>query len=254
MTGAAGVVGSLLRPLLRSRFSHLLLTDLREVADLAGNESFRRGDIGDPAFVEEVVAGADGVIHLAGKVGPNFTFDEVLGPNIAGTSHVLAAAARHGARVVYASSHHAVGFHDRGAALDHRTAPRPDSFYGLSKAFGESAASYYADRHGLGVLVIRIGYVGDVVPDERRLHLWISPRDLAQLIEIGLRLEGAGCETVYGVSDCPAAFFDNSNAARLGYRPLDRAADNLASPDILNAVPDPATPAGRCVGGHFTVA
>lgn len=254
VTGAAGAVGSMLRPLLVKRFERVFLCDLTEIpeADLALNESFEVGNICDPGFVTRLASQVDGIVHLAGMVGPDYTFDEVLGPNISGSHHVFAAAQTAGvSHVVYASSHHAVGFFRRGDKIDASTAPRPDSFYGLSKAFGESAGSYFADKFGLNVLAIRIGYVGDQAIDERRLHTWISPRDLAQLIEIGLTTPDLGFEIVYGVSDNPDPFFDNSNATRLGYRPQDRAADHLADPSLLSQKPDTSTAEGTFVGGHF---
>lgn len=252
LTGAAGIVGTALRPLLAQRYEHLLSTDQNPVQDLAENEESVLGDIGDLSFVQELANGVDGIIHLAGMVGPDYTFDEVLGPNIVGTHNVLTAARfAKISHVAYASSHHAVGYFKRDDLVDHRTAPRPDSQYGLSKAYGESAGSFFADKYGLNVMAIRIGFVGDEVIDERRLHTWISPRDLAQLIHIGLSKKDLGFELVYGVSDVEAPFFDNSNALRLGYLPIDRAIDHLADQSILSTKPNPNSPEGVYVGGHF---
>lgn len=251
LTGAAGIVGTLLRPLLRDRYQSLVLTDLVSLDDLAANETFVQGDIADSEFVTSITGGVDAVIHLAGCVGPDFSFDEVLTANMIGTHNVFAACREHKVtRVVYASSHHAVGFYRRDDQIDETVPHRPDSQYGLSKAFGESVARYYADKFAIDVLAIRIGFSAEQVIDERRLHTWISPRDLMQLIEIGLSKPNLGFEMVYGVSDNPDPFFDNSNAHRLGYRPQDRAVDHLASPDILNLRPE-ATIEGTTVGGPF---
>ncbi|MEM7012176.1 MAG: NAD(P)-dependent oxidoreductase, partial [Verrucomicrobiota bacterium] len=174
-------------------------------------------------------------------------FNDVLGPNIVGTWNVFAAAKAAGvSNVVYASSHHAVGFLKRGARIDETTIPRPDSCYGLSKSFGEEIGSYFVDKFGLNVLAIRIGFVGPAPIDERRLHTWISPRDLAQLVDIGLRTPELGYEIVYGVSDNPDPFFDNSNAVRLGFLPIDRAVDAVTDPAILEAPPE-----GEFIGGPF---
>lgn len=247
LTGAAGIVGALLRPLLADRYPSMLLSDINEITDLAANESFEQGDITDLEFVDALARRVDAVIHLAGKVGPGFTYDEVLGPNIVGTHNVFAAAKEAGIKqIINASSHHAVGFYRRGDHLDHQTAPRPDSNYGLSKAFGEASASCFADKFAMNILSIRIGFVGEKVIDERRLHTWISPRDLAQLIHIGLTHPELGHQVVYGVSDNPDPFFDNSNATRFGYTPQDRALDHLADPDIPNH-----EPTDQYIGGHF---
>ncbi len=255
LTGAAGIVGTALRPILAREFRQVVLTDVEKISDLAPNECFRQGDIADLDFVKKIANGADGIVHLAGKVGAQFTFDDVLGPNIAGTHHVFETARQCGiSHVVSASSHHAVGFIQRGAPIDHTTAHRPDTEYGLSKAFGESAAAYFADKFGLNVLSIRIGYVGPDIPDERRLHTWISAHDLAQLIEIGLTTPNLGHEIVYGVSQVDEPFFDNSNAFRLGYQPQDRARDAVADPSILEIAPNLDTIEEGVVGGGFAAA
>jgi uronate dehydrogenase len=249
LTGAAGIVGNALRPLLAKEYSSILLTDIVDIQELAGNETFVAGDITDFGFVKKITEGVSGIIHLAAMVG-HYSFDEVLRPNFVGTYNIYESARLSSARprVIFASSHHAVGFFKRGEAeINHLMAPRPDSFYGLSKAYGESLASLYADKFGVKSLSIRIGYVGENVPDERRLHTWISARDLTQLIKIGLQLPDLHHEIVYGVSRVPDPFFDNTNAFRLGYMPADHSANHLYSLDILKMQPEPDS----YIGGSF---
>ncbi|MEM9017706.1 MAG: NAD-dependent epimerase/dehydratase family protein, partial [Verrucomicrobiota bacterium] len=181
------------------------------------------------------------------------TFEETLAANIIGTHNVFEAAVRGGVeRIVYASSHHAVGFTPRGACpIDHRKFPRPDGEYGLSKAYGEAAAAYYVDNFARRILTIRIGYVGEEVITERRLHTWSSPRDLEQLIHIGLTHPDLHHEIVYGASQAESPFFDNSNAFRLGYKPRDRAIDHVRKNEILTEIPDLETISGGVIGGGF---
>jgi uronate dehydrogenase len=57
--------------------------------------------------------------------------------------------------------------------------------------------------------------------DKRRLSIWISPRDLAQLVRIGVDHPDIRFEIVYGVSGNRRSWYDNANAQRLGYRPQD---------------------------------
>lgn len=255
LTGAAGIVGTALRPLLSQRYAHVVLTDISHITDIAKNESFVKGDIANLEFVKSLAERVDGIVHLAGMVGPDYSWDAVLQPNIVGTFNVYeAATAGKVKNVVYASSHHSVGFLRRGETIDETTAPRPDSFYGVSKAFGESLGVFFTDKFGLNVLAIRIGFVSDQVNDERRVHTWISARDLAQLVEIGLETEDLGYELVYGISDNPDPFFDNSNATRLGYRPKDNAENVVADPSILDQSPDQQTVEGAVVGGRFAAA
>jgi uronate dehydrogenase len=237
LTGAAGIVGNALRPILRTRHDCVLLTDITEIRDLATNERFHQADLQDLGCLEKLCGQVDAIIHLGGMVGAHYRFE---------------AAVRQGVRrVIFASSHHVIGFAPRGSFLDHRTAPRPNGEYALSKAFGEAAASYYADNFGLEILSIRIGYIGDDISKERRLHTWVSARDLAQLIHIGLTHPDIRHEIVYGVSEVPAAFFDNQNATRLGYVPQDRSIDHMKSPDLLQYQPDLTTIEEGVVGGGF---
>jgi uronate dehydrogenase len=234
------------------RYDHVVLSDISPIYDLSPHETFVQLDVSDAQATLAEIRGVNGIVHLAGLVGPDFRFREVLEPNIVGTYHVLEAARANGiSQVVVASSHHAVGFYGRADRIDHLAAPRPDSFYGVSKACGEALARYYADKHGLNVLTIRIGFVGKQAIDERRVHTWISPRDLAQLIDIGLNRPDLGYELVYGVSRNPGPFFDNTNAQRLGYRPQDCAEDHVVDPALLSESVNPDLPEQRCVGGHF---
>jgi len=80
LTGAAGIVGKALRPILAEKYPGIVLTDLVEITDLSSNESFVQGDITDLSFVKKLVEGISGVVHLAAMVG-HYSFDEVLGPN-----------------------------------------------------------------------------------------------------------------------------------------------------------------------------
>ena len=102
---------------------------------------------------------------------------------------------------------------------------RPDSRYGVSKAFGEALGALYADKHGLKVTCIRIGNVNDKPVDKRRLSIWLKPEDLVQLVRIGLEHPNIRFEIFYGVSDNKTTWWDNTNAERFGYRPQGRAED-----------------------------
>jgi uronate dehydrogenase len=126
---------------------------------------------------------------------------------------------------------------------------RPDSRYGLTKAFGEQVGAMFADKYGLRVLCIRIGFVEDRPIDARRLAIWSSWRDLAQLVRIGMQHPDLRYAVVYGVSDNTRSFFDNDTAFRLGYRPQDNAEDFSAR--VLAEAPaeDPAQVGTQVMGG-----
>jgi uronate dehydrogenase len=126
-------------------------------------------------------------------------------------------------RVIFASSNHAIGFYPRKKKIRTDVTVRPDSRYGVSKAFGEALGSLYSDKHGLAVTCLRIGNVGPVPLDVRRLSIWISPEDLVQLFQIGLEHPDLRFEIFYGASDNEASWWDKSRAQRLGYRPTGKA-------------------------------
>ena len=87
--------------------------------------------------------------------------------------------------------------------------------------FGEALGSLYADKYGMEMFMMRIGNVNPMPIDKRRLSIWFSPRDLAQLVSIGIDQPDIKFEIVYGISGNKRAWYDNSNAERLGYRPQD---------------------------------
>lgn len=224
ITGAAGDVGTHLRRELAGRY-RLRLSDRKPITDLAAGEEFMRADIAAMDEVSPITRGVDAIIHLGGfsVEGP---WDAILQANIIGLYNVFEAARVAGVkRVLFATSNHAVGFYRRAETIDHRVYPKPDSRYGVSKVFGEAMGSLYADKYGMEVLNIRIGNVNPRPVDKRRLSIWISPRDLAQLVSIGIDHPDVRFEIVYGISGNRRAWYDNANAKRLGYRPQDDSED-----------------------------
>ena len=131
---------------------------------------------------------------------------------------------------------------------------RPDSRYGVSKAFGEALAAMYADKHGIGSLCVRIGNVDDRPVDKRRLSIWVSPEDLTQLFRIGLEHPDLHYEIVYGSSDNERSFWDNSNAYRLGYKPTGKSEDWVEQAMAADAELTPDPLADRYQGGGFASA
>ena len=254
ITGAGGGIGRSLRETLRGVYPVLRLSDRAKLAPARDGEEVDQTDIADMAQVERMVAGVDGIVHLGGISGEN-SWEKILEGNIIGLYNVFEAARRARVkRIVMATSNHAVGFYPRSQTIDHRVVPRPDSRYGVSKAFSEALASLYADKHGIGFLCTRIGNFGPKPIDSRRLAIWISPRDYTQLARIGLEHKDIRFEIVYGVSGNRRSWYDNSNAYRLGYKPDDDSEPDAA--EILAAeAGQPKDPvAERYQGGTFCAA
>ena len=252
ITGAAGDVGGHLRRELAGRYA-LRLSDIRPVDDLADGEEFIRGDCASLRDMLKVTKGVDAIVHLGG-FSVEGDWDTILRANIVGTHNVFEAARRNGVRrMVFATSNHAVGFYDRDETIDHRVYPRPDSRYGVSKVFGEALGSLYADKYGMEVVCMRIGNVNPKPMDKRRLSIWLSPRDLAQLVSIAIDRPGIRFEIVYGVSGNRRSWYDNANAERLGYAPQDDS-EPYAEEVLKNEKPgaDPRTE--KYQGGTFVLA
>ena len=251
ITGASGGVGTFLRRELAGKY-RLRLSDIRPVETPAPGETFVPGDIASLDDMLRATEGADAFVHLGGYSveGP---WDDILQANIIGCYNAFEAARRHGVkRILFATSNHAVGFYRRDETIDHRVYPKPDGRYGVSKAFGEALGSLYADKYGLEVFCMRIGNVAERPIDKRRLSIWLSPRDLAQLVTIGIEHPGIRFEIVYGVSGNRRSWYDNSNAARLGYRPQDDA-ETFAEEVLARETPgDPR--AETYQGGAFVCA
>jgi uronate dehydrogenase len=221
VTGAAGRIGSFLRPELAGKYK-LRLSDITPIRDLNPGETFVRADISKLSDALRITRGVDAVVHFGGQSGEH-DWEHILSANIIGFYNTLEAARRNGVkRFLVATSNHAVGFYRCDQTIDHRVYPKPDSRYGVSKVFNEALASLYADRYGMEMFCMRIGNVNRAPIDRRRLAIWISARDMAQLVTIGLETPKLHFEIVYGISDNARAWFDNTNARRLGYRPQDK--------------------------------
>jgi uronate dehydrogenase len=247
MTGAAGRIGTFLRPELAGKY-RLRLSDIKPIRDLRPGETFVRADISKLSDMLRVTKGVDAVVHFGGQSGEH-DWDHILSANIIGFYNALEAARRNGVkRFLVATSNHAVGFYRCDQTIDHRVYPKPDSRYGVSKVFNEALASLYADRYGMQMFCMRIGNVNHAPIDRRRLAIWISGRDMAQLVTIGIEQPDLHFEIVYGISDNARAWFDNSNAQRLGYRPQDRS--EAHAEEILKREGPPGTsPADIYQGG-----
>jgi uronate dehydrogenase len=251
ITGASGDVGAHLRRELAGRY-RLRLSDKRPLKPGKG-ERFMRADIARMADALRITRGVDAIVHLGGYSveGP---WPAILQANIVGCYNVFEAARRNGVkRILFPTSNHAVGFYRRDETIDHRVYPKPDSRYGVSKVFGEALGSLYADKYGMEVFMMRIGNVNPKPIDKRRLSLWLSPGDLAQLVTIGIEHPGIRFEIVYGISGNRRAWYDNSNATRLGYRPQDDAED--FADEVLAGEPPVTDPIAEAhQGGVFCTA
>jgi uronate dehydrogenase len=224
LTGASGRIGRCLRFALRDDY-RLVLFNRSAIIDLGPTETLVRGDTADAAAVERAARGADAIVDMAGVSDVQSFREKLLPTNILGTYNVFEAARLAGARrVVYASTHHVVGYYPAGQPLDETFPVRPDSMYGATKCFAEAMGRLYAEKAGVQVVCLRIGFFGDRPQEERHLAVWISPGDMARLARCAVEAPGVQFEIVYGVSNNTRRWWDLSRARQvLGYEPQDDA-------------------------------
>lgn len=252
LTGAAGGLGTLMRGLLPAYGYELRLLDL---APIDGEPDAISADLADREALREAVRGVDAVIHLAG-ISLESSFRKILRANIEGTYNLYEAAREEGVRrIVSASSNHAIGYTPRPLPGDPLipvgTPHRPDTFYGLSKAFGEDLAQLYWDRHAVETVSVRIGSCFPEPTSVRMLSVWMSPADAARLFHAALTAEDVGHTVVYGSSANTRLWWDLTTARALGYAPEDDSEPYAAKLVAEQGELDPDNPAHAGVGGHF---
>lgn len=194
--------------------------------------------------------GVDCVIHLAG-IPTEAPWDELLPANYVSTYNVFEAARRAGTRrIIFASSNHAVGYHDVSETLDRNAEPRPDGLYGVAKVFGEALGRLYTDRHGMEVCSLRIGSFRERPLNQRELATWISPRDMAQLIRRCVDAPAFRYFAAYGVSANRRRRWTNGDLdVWLGYAPQDDA--EVYASGLSGSEYQEGTIGGRFHGGPY---
>ena len=248
VTGLAGQIGGIIRDRLSDRYE---ISGL----DLSLVEGFPTVvcDLADLEGIKPAFEGIDTVVHMGADPNHRGSWESMLHNNIIGTRNVYEAARVAGVRrVVFASSNHAVGYYPMKqdpyhaiyeGRLDEVRRPfpmltsedlRPDGYYGVSKAFGESLGSYFHDAYGLSVICLRIGWV--MTPDDptfspASLSLWLSHRDAAQLVQKSIDApRSVGYTIVHGMSKNSLRIWDIESAKEIiGFDPEDDAGEEWTS-------------------------
>jgi len=234
ITGINGNIGTILRNALQD--THAVFGMDRE-GDFS--ERVLSADVSDYKQIATVIqkfSPLDAIVHLAGNPDPSASWEDVLSANIIGTRNIFESAREFGVRrVVFASSNHVTGAYEGFDPKYLHTQPdppkispqdpiRPDSDYGVSKAFGEAVARYYCSRWGIEAICLRIGAVlvdDDPTRDEHNRKIWLSHHDLVQLVEKSLTANVV-FGIYYGISNNKGAFWDITNARiELGFEPVD---------------------------------
>jgi dTDP-glucose 4,6-dehydratase len=168
VTGGAGFIGSnYVRFVLRETDDEVVVYDaltyagnlstLRDVDD-DPRYSFVKGDICDPATLEEAMAGVDAVVHFAAESHVDRSIvgsDDFVNTNCFGTNIVMDTARRlEIGRVVHIGTDEVYGSVEVGSSTE-ADPLEPRSPYSASKAGSDLIALSYHHTHGLPVTVTR---------------------------------------------------------------------------------------------------
>lgn len=251
LTGAAGNLGQELRPRLKAYCDTLRLSHRRDIGPAAEGEEIVIASLENAEDMLNLLDGVDAVIHMGG-VSTEQPWEPILAGNIVGMVNLYEAARKQGVkRIIFASSNHVTGFYRQDEVIDTRMPPKPDGFYGLSKAFGEDLAQLYWDRWGIETVSLRIGSSYAYPKDRRMLSTWLSFDDLERAIVAGLTAPIVGHTIVYGVSDNQSRWWDNRHAQHLGFRPQDSSDKFRAEVEARQPVIDRHDPVALYQGGGF---
>ncbi len=218
ITGAAGRIGSTIAKNLNERYE---VRGLDRVPMPALKDSIV-GDIADYATVAKAAAGMDAIIHLGANPSGGSPWDEILSSNIIGTYNTFEAAHQNGVRrLAYASRAGLLGPYPQDEQRTMEMLPRPESYYSVSKVFGENLGYMYSARHNMEVVCVRIGnFNSDRDQPEHPHHL--SHGDCVRVFERAIIHPGVKYEVVFGVSDSDWPLYDLEHGRQaIGYEPGD---------------------------------
>ncbi|KNH27677.1 epimerase [Pseudomonas syringae] len=229
LTGACGRIGRTFFEASQERYTFVLTDRIEPDFNVDAPHRFVRQDLSDLTAISEVLKGIDVIVHLAGIPHATASFDELLPNNILATTYLFEAAVAAGCkRLVFASSAQTI----EGYPVDRQITPgmqvMPANLYGVSKCYGEALCAFYAAKHNLSSIAIRIGAFE--FPDRheltnaRDLSAWLSPRDAVQLLQLSVEVKGVQHLIAHGISNNRFKRLDLSETTRvLGYRPVDDA-------------------------------
>ena len=219
ITGAASAIGSTLVKGMKDRYS-LRGLDRVPMPDL---EDAIVGDVADFETMLKATKDMDAVIHLAGVPSGGAPWEEVLRNNIIGTYNVFEAARKNGVlRIAFASRAGLLGPYPKSIMRTIDMMPLPQSYYSISKVFGENLGYMYASRFDMEFVAVRIGNFKRDRPLPEHPHQ-LSHADAVQVFEQAVTHPGVKFEIVFGVSDSTWQLYDIEHGQKvIGYHPHDK--------------------------------
>ena len=156
-------------------------------------------------------------------------------------------------RIIFASSIHSVGMYRVNEVINHKVMHKPDTFYGLSKCFGENLAQMYWDKCGIECLIIRILSCAKVT-SKRSLSTWLSYDDLIRIVIQSTKIKKLGFEIIYGVSNNKRLNVDNTNATRKLKINIKDNAEKFLNKLVQKLDIKKDKPGDKYLGGPFSIA
>lgn len=232
ITGAKGNLGEKIRQYLEAKGNYDLILMSRNPR---GDPKVIQADLSlyDESWAK-YFSGVDAIVHMAADPNPSASWESLQKLNMDLLFNVYeAAVAKRAKRVIFASSNHTMGgYKDEAVILTPDLAPKPGNPYGATKLIGERLGKSFAERHGLSVICLRIGWTqrgenrpGDHMGDWGR-KMWLSDRDYCQVVEKAILVENVQFAVLNAMSNNTGMKWDLSETRRiLGYEPQDDAYD-----------------------------
>ena len=219
ITGAAGQVGRVLARGLRGR-CEVRGMDRAEMPELSDTVV---APLGDFEACLRATRDVDAVVHLGGTPSGGSPWEEVWSSNFVGTWHIMEAVRRNRVpRVAYASRAGILSPYPKGLRRTVDLFPRPESYYTISKIFGEGLGHTWAWRHGTRFVGVRIGNFS-LERDQPAHPHQLGHEDAVRVFEAALTHTGSTYEIVFGVSDSDWPLYDVDHGRRaIGYEPAQR--------------------------------
>jgi len=263
ITGAAGTCGSVLKDLNYDK----KFFDMKECPESFRDEYYILGNISDLELIKKEIQDCNVLIHLAAAdyypdfdMGSSDDWDNYIMNNITYLKNLYEIAVQAGvSNIIFASTHRVMGLYEKshapniyklnhGIKIDHKKEPRPDSFYAVTKLFGENLGRFLVEEKGISYTSLRIGSVREEGFDHpyayaeygfqqnlwsresqeyknqvnRLKGLWQSRRDFLQMIDLLIKSDSEEYNTFYGLSNNDRRWFDIDHALEeIGYQPKD---------------------------------
>ncbi|MEG0267184.1 MAG: NAD(P)-dependent oxidoreductase [Carnobacterium sp.] len=236
ITGATGTIGQTLTNHLKKEH-HLTLVDIHfDNIDqqLLEDVIVKKLDLTLEESWKGLLDGIEYILHLAGEPSPDAKFyKSLLDLNYKIPHNLFHQATQKNSsvkRIIFASSIHVVDAYPANVQVHIEQPIRPSDLYGVSKAYVEALASYYAFTKNQEAIGIRIGNFKESGKPNKQsppydLADFISARDLCHLIDCTLIAElKEPFLLVNGISNNTFPRLDIDQArVTIGYHPQDNA-------------------------------